>query len=851
VRWGTLFESVVADGRSAWRTLHQSPAFVGVAVLSIALGVGANTAIFSLVDQLVLRMLPVSRPQELVLLTARGQQYGGGWGDGNELSYPMYEDLRDQNAVFTGMFARFSVALSVSDGDRTERVTSELISGSYFDLLGVPAAQGRVIEQRDDAPDAMAVVVLSHSYWNGRFGADPVILGRSLLINNRPMTVVGVARQGFDGTNLGQAAQLFIAIRQAPLLTPIATGLTSRRVRWVNVFGRLRPGLTPPQAQAALQPFYASRLAVEVQEPAFARASATVKERFAKGSIEVRAAGEGKSDLRRQFSRPLWVLMGIVAAVLLIACANVANLLLARAAARQREIAIRLAIGASRLRIVQQLLFESLALALAGGAAGLLLARLAVGFLLTFFASPERVLTVSAEVDGRVLLFTLVASAVTGVLFGLAPAWQSTATAIAPTLQSEATGVAGGRVRHRRVLVISQLAISLVLLNATGLFVRSLHNLITTESGIDTGHILSFYVTPGDNGYSAVRSRQLLKTVIDRLREAPGVVAVGVASHSLLQGGSWNNNVTIEGLHNEPGRNRLTLDNLVTPGYFDAMGMHIVGGRDFDSRDERPASDRPAASLESPVGPSRSVIVNDRFVKMFLGGASALGRHIGFGNDPGTPTPLEIVGVVSDAKYTSVRDDIQPQLYMPFFEAPDARGFVVNVRTADDPERLIGTVRQILRDLDSTLPLQSLRTLDEQLNRSLTSERLLATLSVFFSAVATLLAAIGLYSVIAYLVARRTREVGIRIALGALNTDVLWLVLRDVVSITASGIAVALPLAWALIRFVRSQLYGIAPFDPSAIAFAMASVTVVAAIAGLMPARRAVRTNPTAALRHD
>jgi predicted permease len=852
MRWRIIAENVAADGRSAWRTLRKSPGFVMVAMTSIALGVGANTAIFTLVDQVVLRLLPVARPQELVLLTSRGLQYGGGWGDGNELSYPMYEDLRDNNDVFTGMFCRFGIPLSISDGDRTERVASELVSGTYFHVLGVPAARGRVIEPGDDtAPDAQPVAVLSHGYWTDRFGADPAIIGRTLLINNHQMTVIGVTREQFDGTNLGKATQVFVAIRQAPLLTPIKVGLTSRRTRWVNVFGRLRPGVTPAQAQVALQPFYASRLASEVLEPGFARAAATVKERFLQGSIDVRPAGEGKSDLRRQFSRPLWVLMAIVSAVLLIACANVANLLLARATARQREIAIRLAIGASRRRIVQQLMFESIALALAGGAAGLLLARWGVRSLLGFFVSPERVLTVSAAADGRVLTFTLVVSGVTGLLFGLAPAWHSTSPALAPTLHSEAPSVGGSRARLRRLLVVSQMAVSLVLLVGTGLFTRTLHNLLTAEAGFDTAHILSFSAMPGDNGYSAVRSKQFLKTVIDRLQTTPGVAAVGVASHGLLEGGSWNNNVTIEGVPTEPGRNRLALDNLITPGYFKAMGMHLVSGRDFDARDERMApSAQPNASLESPAGPLRSAIANERFVKQFLGGAAPLGRHIGFGSDPGTPTPIEIVGVVTDAKYTSIRDDIQPQLYFPFLEA-DAGGFVVNVRTADDPARMIGTVRQILHELDPSLPISDTRTFEERLNRSLTSERLLASLSAVFSTVATLLAMVGLYSVMAYLVALRTREVGIRMALGALASDVAWLVLRDVARITCTGIGIALPLAWGLSRLIRSQLYGITPNDPSAIALAIGLLMIVATIAGLIPATRAARTNPMVALRHD
>ncbi len=841
------WQSILSDVRYTGRTLRKSPAFVAVAVLSIALGVGANTAVFTLVDQVLLQHLPVTRPQELALVTVRGTQYGSAWGDGNELSYPMYEDLRGHNDVFTGMFCRFEIPLSLNADGRIERVAGELVSGTYFPTLGVTAAHGRVIEPGDAAAASpQPVVVLSGAYWASRFAADPSVVGSTLLVNNNRLTVIGVAQPDFHGTNLGSATQLFVPIRLAPSIIggPLATALENRRMRWLNVFGRLQPGVTATRAQAALQPFYSSRLADEEREPAFAKASATIRSKFLQGTLVVRPASEGKSDLRRQLATPLWVLMSIVGMVLLIACANVANLLLAQATARQREVAIRLAIGATRRRIVQQMLIESVVLALIGGAAGLAFAGLGSRLLLGFLVSADQILTVSTSPDGGVLAFTLAVSAITGVLFGLAPAWQSTAPAISSTLQSEASSAGGGHGRLRRVLAVSQVALSLVLLIGAGLFIRTLHNLVTADAGFDTAHILSFTVDPGENGYDATRSRQFVKRMVERLQTSPGVIAAGAATHGLLEGGSWNTAMTIEGRPADSGQRRLTLNNTITAGYFNAMGMRLLNGRAFDDHDER------MATGPSGNGAFRVAIANETFVKQYLESEQAVGRHVGFGNDPGTPTPIEIVGVVSDAKYTSVRDEIRPQLFFPIFES-DPQNFIMFVRTSAEPAAMVPTARAVVRDLDPILPLHDVHSLEQKLDQSLANERLLASLSAVFGMLATLLAMVGLYGVVAYMVTKRTREIGIRMAIGALARDVLWLILRDVIRIVAAGIALALPLAWMSTRLVQRQLYGITPIDPPAIAAAVSVLLIVATIAGLIPARRAARLNPTAALRHD
>ena len=498
--------SLISDLRYAWRGLRKAPLFTAVAVLSIALGIGANTAVFTLLDQVLLRLLPVASPAELVLITANGTQYGSGWGDGDELSYPRYAAIRDHNDVFTGMLCRFAYTFHASFAGRTERVDGELVSGTYFPVLGVGAHIGRTFDAGEDRiPNGHPVVVLSHAYWKNRFASDPTVIGKPLTVSNVPMTIVGVSQQGFDGINQGTAAQIFVPMMMVERFVPFVDPLGDRRMRWLNVFARLRPGVTPQQAAAALQPLYASQLELEVKEAAFARASATDKANFLKGTVSVAPAGNGRSNLRPELTRPLWVLMAMVGCVLLIACANVANLLLARASARQREMAVRLAIGATRARILQQLLIESVLLAAFGGVAGLAIAIWGADSLLGFFRDPDSVLTVSATPDLRVLAFTLIVSLATGVLFGLIPALQSARPALAPTLKNEAGAVAGGSSdRLRKALVISQVALSLLLLIGAGLFIRSLRNLMAVNSGYETTHLISFNVDPRMNGYEGV-----------------------------------------------------------------------------------------------------------------------------------------------------------------------------------------------------------------------------------------------------------------------------------------------------------------------------------------------------------
>jgi predicted permease len=841
-----MMAHVLSDLRYAWRSLRKTPVFTAVAVLSIALGIGANTAVFTLVDQVLLRLLPVRQPEQLVVVTAQGTQYGNGWGDGNELSYPRYADLRDNNQVFTGMLCRFGYAFHASFGGRTERVQGELVSGTYFPVLGVGPHLGRTFTPDEDkVPNGHPLVMLSHAYWKSRFASDPAIVGQTLVVSSHPMTIVGVAQEGFDGINKGKAAQIFVPIMMAGRLTPLTEGITDRRLRWLNVFARLRPGVTPEQAAAALQPFYASQLQMEVQEAAFAKASATDKDNFLKGTVAVTPAGHGRSDLRRQLTRPLLVLMTIVVCVLLIACANVANLLLARASARQREMAIRLALGATRRRILQQLLVESVVLAILGGIGGLAIATWGADLLLGFYRNPDIPLTVSPGPDLRVLGFTLLISLTTGLVFGLIPALQSTRPALAPTLKNEAGAVVGGSaVRVRKALVVSQVALSLLLLIGAGLFIRSLHNLMSVSSGYEVTHLIEFSVNPTMNGYEGVRSKQFAKTLLEQVQRTPGVKGAGFSGVGLLQGGSWNSRITIEGYIAKPDERVLTHNHLISPGYFSTMGMKIVAGRDFDARDEKL---RPVARDEPPA----AVIVNQAFVKRYLGNRYPLGIRIGFGRDAGAPTPIEIVGVVSDAKYRSLRNETEPQAFFPFLSGPEVGGLTMYVRTQNAPEDMFAALRRIVQQLDPDLPLYAMGTFESRVERSVSNERLVASLSSLFGVLATLLAMIGLYGVMAYTVTQRTREIGIRMALGAISRDVLGMVLRDAAVLVGIGLAIGLPAAWGLGRYIGNQLFGIAPTDPVTIATAVALLVTAAALAGLIPARRAARISPIRALRYE
>jgi predicted permease len=862
------------DLRYAWRGLLRSPMFTLVALVSIALGIGANTAIFTLVNEVLLELLPVKHPEQLILFTGASfrNHYGSNSG-GNMLSFPMYEDFRDNfvdwggappmrrvslpvdNAarrapIFSGMFCRRPVALNVGVNGQTERVSGELVSGTFFDVLGVGAAIGRVLTPGDDEVRGGGMVaVLSYDYWRNRFGQDPRIVGKTIAINGYPFTIVGVSQAGFDGVDIGYAPSVRVPVTMKAQMTPNWDDIDNRRSRWVNVFARMKPGVTKEQAKAVLQPFFHGLLEAEVLEPAFRSASSYTREQFLKGTMDVLPAAQGRSPIRTQLGDPLKLLMGVVAGVLLIACANVASLLIARATSRQKEIAVRLALGASRARIAGQLLVESLLLAFAGGLLGLVVASWTTKFLLGYLSTSDTPHVITGAIDSRILAFNFVLSLATGLLFGLVPALRSTKPNLAPTLKDQVGAVIGGGVRFRKALVVAQVTLSVLLLIGAGLFIRTLRNLQFLDLGMKLDKLIAFNVSPGLSGYTPVRSKLFMKQVRDRLGAQPGVAGVAFSNIALLEGNEWDSSITIEGYAAKPGESMNPYCIAVSPAYFKTMGIPLVLGRDFDAKHERLVAPDPSAANTPPK--YTVAIVNESFAKHYFPDGNALGHHLGFGMDPGTKTPIEIIGVVKDSKYTGVRDDIPRQLFVPYLENDFAGGGVFYVRTVDSPTAAFGTIRQMLRDVDATVPMYNPRTLEHQADISLLNERLVATLSSAFGIVATLLAVVGLYGVMAYTVARRTREIGVRMALGALPANVIWLVMREVLTLVGCGVALGLAGAIVLSRYVSHQMYGISANDPITMAIAAAGLAAVALVAGYVPALRATRVNPTRALRYE
>jgi predicted permease len=839
IRAGVRLDRLVQDVQYGVRTLAKNPAFTLVAMATLALGIGANTAMFSLLDQVVLRLLPVSHPEKLVIVRETGNHYGNSYGP-NTISWPMFEDLRDNNQVFSGMFCRFPATVTIGYGERPAQIPAELVSGSYFPILGVGASLGRTIAPDDDAvPDSKPVVVLSYSFWRTYFNGDRTIVGRTIALNSQAMTVIGVAQPGFDGVELGAPAKVFVPIMMKTEMTPHSDGLKDRRRRlsWVTAYGRLKPGVSLAQAQLSLQPLMHSILEMEVQQPELTRsATAADRQLFLRNRVELLPGSE--NGLREYMRKPLWLLVALTAAVLLLACANLANLLLARATAREREFAIRLAIGAGRARIVRQLLLESLLLAGAGAILGLALAFLADRILLRIYLPAEAAaeFVVSPIPDGRALAFVVGVMLLTSLVFGLLPAVRGSRTEITLSIKDRSGAVSAGGISLRRMLVAVQVSLSLLLLFGAGLFVRTLRNLETLGPGFPTDHLLTFTIDPSLNGYSDEETKSFYERLNVNLQTMPGVTSAGFSAMPLLKGYAWQNAVLGKDFEGAPIEEQPVLSE-VGPDYFATLGIPIVAGREFTAQD---------------VGPAKYAVINESFAREYFPGRDPLGQLFGLVDDMQTVSPdTEVIGVIPDRKYRDLRETPPPQAYFPYLEGTHFRFMNVYLRTQADPRLIEDELRERMRQFDPHVPVVGLETMSEQIGISLRTERLVASLSAVFGGLATLIAVIGLYGVMAYSVMQRTREIGIRMALGALRSNVIVMVMREVLLLIGAGLAAGIALALALADLIRSQIYGLSARDPLTFVGSAIVLTVAAGLAGFIPALRASSLDATTALRHE
>jgi predicted permease len=827
--------ALLRELKHAARGLRKNPGFATVVILTLGLGIGANAAIFSLMDQVLVRALPVHKPAELVLLDGPGA-FQGRTFNRMTFSYPMYTDFRDRNEVFSGVLARFPTAMTLVWNGQSERVSGELVTGNYFEVLGVRPALGRVFNAADDrTPGAHPVAVLSHGYWLRRFGGNTAVLNQTVVVNGHPLTIVGVAAPGFNGVQVGNNADVVVPVMMKAQMTPTWNDLDNRRSRWLTVMGRLKPGVSAEQAEVQLNVVYRQINQQEIET--IPNASESFRKRFLEKHLEVLPGGRGLSDLREQFSTALIVLMGMVGVVLLIACANVANLLLARTASRQKEIAVRLALGAGRARIVRQQFIESLVLSGLGAIVGLVLADWTGTFLLASMPGTESSRALSATPDARVVLFTIALAAITAMVFGIAPALHASRHAAAATLKEEAGSVAGGgrQARVRRALVVGQVAMSMLLLAGAGLFARSLYNLRSVEPGFTVDRLLTFSVDPTLNGYEPARTLRLYEDLQQELSAVPGVRSVSMSEIGVLSGNQWGMTIRIDGYQAKEGEDMNPSVDGVGPRFFSTMGVPLIAGREFNEKDV--------------LGASRVAIINETMARRYWGDSSPIGRRIGFGRQQGTN--IEIVGVVKDIRSQELREEAPRFVYIPYRQDDGLTQLTFFVRAAGDESSMTGAIRQTVQRLDPSLPVFDLKTMEMQVGESLFVERMVAALSVAFGALATVLAAIGLYGVMSYAVARRTREIGIRMALGAERRGVLWLVLKEVAGLAVVGVTVGLGAAFYLTRRVESQLFGLAPNDPVTLAAAVVMLLLVALLAGFIPARRATTIDPILALRTD
>jgi predicted permease len=828
------------DLRYGARMILKQPGFAALAVITLALGIGANTSIFSLLDQVLLRRLPVANPDELVILRSEGPIRGHGSSDSDiytSFSVPMYKGLRDNNQVFAGLLARYAIPLSLSAKGQTERADGELVSGNYFETLGVRPALGRVFSLEDDKQSgAHPVAVLSHGYWTRRFANDASILNQQLLINGHNLTIVGVAQASFSGVQVGQTPDVFIPLMMKHQMTPNWEGLDDWNDYWIALIGRLKPGLTAKQAEAGILPTYSALLAEQL--PKVQGWPKETQERFLAKRIELQPGAGGRQVVQSGVGEALWVLFGMVGLVLLIACTNVANLLLVRGLGRQREIAIRQALGAGRWRLIRQLLVESFLLSLAGAALGLLVAAWVSSALVQIISGSNLGISgLTANLDARVLFFTLLLSVLTGVLCGLVPAWRSTRHDLTPALKDQGTNASGStsQVRLRKSLVVAQVTMTTLLLVGAGLLTRTLWNLTKMDLGVQPSQLLTFSVAPELNGYTPEKVAQFVTQLSETAVTVPGVQNIGVANASAFTGDTTSSNITVEKGPTDANPDDNTVSHIsIGPGYFAAMGTPLMTGRDFARTDTKTSQ--------------KVAIMNETAAKKFFPNRNAVGARMAFGGGK-VQLEIEIVGVVRDARHANVREDVKPFLYIPYTQDAELGSITFYVRSAQDAATVIPALRNQVKTLDANLPLYDIKTVETVIAENLVGERVMALLSLCFGGLAALLAGIGLYGVLAYQVVQRRREIGIRVALGASPQNVRWRVMGQGLRLTGLGIVLGLAGGYALARLLTSLLFGVVGSDPVSYVIAASLLLAVALLACYWPARKATKVDPMIALR--
>ncbi|MBS1827162.1 MAG: ABC transporter permease [Acidobacteria bacterium] len=831
----------MADIRYAFRVLARTPIISLIVVASLALGIGANTAIFSMIHQIILRSLPVEAPEELAFFYQPGPAQGRTSSDDKDMPafhHPMFRELQQRQTSFTGIagFRASSASISYQGSAVPGRVN--LVSGNYFQVLGLKPTIGRLFTEDDDkTPGAHSVVVLDHGFWTRQLGARADVLNQSITVNGHPLTVVGIATAKYQGETPGREVDVYVPIRMKAQMTPNWNGLDNRKDYWVNLVGRIKPGVTLKQAEEVINGPYHAML--EEEAKLLTQPSPRFLEQWLKKRIVLRAFNEGRGGMKREARVPLYLLTGITGFVLLIACANAANLLLAKASGRRKEIAIRLSMGASRARLVRQLLAEALVLSVGGGILGIAVANWTMNATLRFVPPSANSGFLTDDLPAPVLLYCLAISLLTGLVFGLYPAWQATRTQVATTLKDQGASVVGAASgkAFRNSLVVGQVALSLLLLFSAGLFSMSLVKLTRVDLGIDPDRLITFSLRPSLSNYNAARSVALFEQLEDKLSATPGVKMVSGSMVPVIAGDNWNNSINVEGYSPADKEDVHSSFSEVGPGFFATMGTPLIGGREFTRRDS--------------AGAPKVAIVNESFVKRFCQGRNPIGMRMGSDTGPQAKRDIEIVGVVKDSRYSDLNSEQRAVYYTPYRQDERLGSLYFYVRTTIEPEQFAAIIRREVARLDPNVPVDRLRTMNAQIDESIFVQRLISTFAATFAGLATLLAAIGLYGVLAYTVTQRTREIGIRMALGANATEVRGLVLREVGLLLGIGVVIGAAGALAVGQLFESVIFGVKARDPFVLAGSVAVLSLVAILAGSLPARRATKIDPMVALRYE